>query len=101
MSFSRMKPLPKALILGSIIGAVVYGLTFVKFPEKKAAPAPVEVTAVPSEASAPPPAPVAVPTQPAPVAAAPAPAAGEPPSGLTPASGQDAGLNAVINAGKK
>jgi hypothetical protein len=99
MSFSRMKPLPKALALGAVVAILIGGGNFAlglmpKKPVEVAAPA-VEVTTVPSEASAPPVA------QTAPVAVAPAPAAGEQPSGLVPASGQDAGLNAVINAGKK
>ena len=93
-----MKPLPKALILCVIIFAPI--AAYVKFAPQKPPAAPVveavAPTAVPAEAAAP-----AAPA-PAPVAVAPAaPAPAAPPSGLTPAGGQDAGLNAVLNAGKK
>lgn len=90
MNISRMKPLPKSIIIGVGVAAVVFGLShLVKSKEAAPAPAPAaEVTAVPAEA--------------APVAEAPAP---------TPAPGaeaaptmkpaEDVGLDAVIKAGKK
>lgn len=95
MSFSRMKPLPKILIIGSSVAALVYGLSFIKLPEKKAVAAPVEVTTVPSEASASATPAVAATSAPAPVAEVPT------PSTLKPAGGSDAGLDAVLKAGQK
>jgi hypothetical protein len=100
MSFSRMKPLPKFLILGSIVGGLGFGIHLFlesrpKAPVTEALK--VETTTVPAEgtpaaaqaAEAAKPAPA-----PAPVAdAAPAPA-------LTPATPSDAGLANVLGSKK-
>jgi hypothetical protein len=100
MSFSRMKPLPKFLIIALGVGAVVYGASFVigklpaKAPETKAEP--VVTTTVPAE-SATPAASVSTPAAP-PVAAAPAPA---PAPVLQPATPSDAGLANVLGSTKK
>lgn len=98
--FKNMKPLPKALLIAIIVGAPI--AAYVKFaPSKPAAPvvSPIAPVAVPAEAASP----VASVQAEAPVApavpAAPAPVSQ--PSGLTPASGQDAGIAAVLKAGKK
>lgn len=51
--FSRMKPLPKALIIAAIVGAAIYGASFIKFPEKKPeaqAVTPTVVTPAPEKA---------------------------------------------------
>lgn len=96
MAFLKgMKPLPKALILGSPIALAVWAyIQFGPKPTPTAAPVvqatPVAVPAESTQASAP------VPTAPVP----PTPVA-EAPSGLTPAGGQDAGLANVLKAGKK
>ncbi len=98
MSFSRMKPLPKFMIIAVGVAAVVYAASFVigklpqKAPEVKVDP--VATTAVPPEtAQTPAPAPSA---QPAPVPAAPV---AEAPA-LQPAPANDAGLANVLG-GKK
>ena len=94
---TRMKLLPKIVLVGGVLAAVGYGLTFVKFPKKAEVPV-AAVTAVPTESAvvAPPVAQAAAPDlPPAPVAQAPV------DNGLTPAGGQDAGLASVLKAGKK
>lgn len=99
MSFSRMKPLPKFLIIAVGVGAVVFAASFVigklpqKAPEVKADP--VVTTTVPAEtAQTPAPAPSTTPApQPAPAPVAEAPA-------LQPAPANDAGLANVLG-GKK
>jgi hypothetical protein len=107
MSFSRMKPVPKFLILGSLVAVLGYGvhLWMQSGPKTPVAEAlKVETTTVPAEGT-----PQAVQQAEAakaqlapPAAIAPAPAAPTTPApGLTPAGGQDAGLDAVLKAGKK
>jgi len=110
MSFSRMKPLPKAIILLAIVAVVGYGVKFgLDSMPKKPPPEVATTTPVPAEGAAPPP--VAAPpatalqnansavqaaTQAAQAAPAPAPAPAAPAQGLTPAGGHDAGLANVF-----
>ena len=95
MSFSRMKPLPKFMIIAVGVAAVVYGASFVigKLPQEapEVKPDPVVTTTVPAETAQPAaPAPSAQPV-PAPVSEAPV---------LQPATPTDAGLANVLG-GKK
>jgi len=107
MSFSRMKPLPKAIILLAIVGAVGYGVKFgLDAMPKKPPPEVAVTTPVPAEGTAivAPPSTalqnansaVQAATQAAQAAPAPAPAAVAPAQGLTPAGGHDAGLANVF-----
>ena len=99
MSFSRMKPLPKAIILGIPVILIGLGVNYWldhRPPKPPVAEAlKVETTTVPAETAQP------APSTPAPVAAppTPAPATAAAPSGLTPAT-NDAGLDAVLRAKK-
>ncbi len=102
MSFSRMKPLPKFLIIAVGVAGVVWAASFVmskmpaKAPEVKADP--VTTTSVPAESAQPAPAPSAAQPAPPPVATAPAPEPSAP--ALQPAPSNDAGLANVLG-GKK
>lgn len=108
MSFSRMKPLPKFLIIGAIVGGVGFGVSTWLSSRPKAPEVVKEApTQVPPEASAQGQAaveqakvaPTPTPQAPAPTAAAPAPAPAEgAPVGLTPA--RDAGLANVLGSKK-
>jgi len=93
MNFSRMKPLPKFLILGSIIGAIGFGIhTYIQSrPKAPVAEAlKVETTTVPAEGTpAATQAAEAVKAQPAPVAPQPAPVP-------MPALANDAGLGNLL-----
>lgn len=104
MSFSRMKPLPKFLILAAIVGGLGYGAhMYIKSRPQSPVAQAIEPTPVPAEGT--PAADAAVQAAqapaPTPVAAAPAADPAPAPSGLTPAGGQDAGMAAVLGAGKK
>ena len=104
MSFSRMKPLPKFLIIGALVGGVVFGFS-TWWSSRPPAPVVVKeaVVQVPAETSAQ--GQAAVEQAKAPVVAAPppvqaptpAPAVGAP-AGLTPA--RDAGLANVLGSKK-
>lgn len=106
MSFSRLKPLPKALIIGAIVAiigtAANYGLKLM--PKKAPVPeAPVvEVTPVPAEQPVAP-APVApvAPVAQTPKQAAEAAVQAAQQAVPQPAPAHDAGLSAVLGAGKK
>lgn len=94
--FRNLKPLPKLiLIAGPIILSVWAYSTFAPKPVEQPAQKPAPVVVVPAEASLPPPAASA-----APVIEAPAAPSTEAPV-LQPAGGSDAGLAAVLKAGKK
>ena len=97
MSFSRMKPLPKALIIGAFVAGLVYaGVKLMPEPKPAVPAAPVETVSTPAQ-----PAPVSPPSAPAitpPVAAVPVPAAPAPT--LQPAPTNDAGLANVLGTKK-
>ena len=103
----KLKPLPKLILIVAVVAAAGFGISTALKSQKpavdpNAAPAPA-VTVVAPPTNNPATTPAASPSTPAPVAAAPAPAPApvEQPSGLKPAGGQDAGLDAVLRAGKK
>jgi hypothetical protein len=96
MSFSRMKPLPKALLLAALVGGAVFAYkTFVPSTPKAVEPPPVAAVQVPAESAQP--VPVAtVRSTSTPVAEPPAAQA----PALTPAPA-NAGLDALLGSGKK
>lgn len=94
----KLKPVPRGLLIIAIVGAIGFGLTKVDFSKFKKADAPVATEVAPTPVTAPTPDQSA----PAPTAeAAPAPAPTDAPSTLTPANSNNAGLDAVLRAGKK
>lgn len=99
MSFSRMKPIPKFLIIAGATAAVVFGVSVVveKVPAltaKKGAPPPAVATPVPAESA----------SQPI-VVTAPPPNQATPPVPETPvvqpSTASDAGLANVLGSTKK
>ena len=88
--FAGMKPVPKALILGVIIALPIWAYTQLTPKSEPVVEAPVQITVVPAEGDA-----VKRAAELAVQAATPAP---EPAPSVT--SG-DAGLKALLNAGKK
>lgn len=92
MSFSRMKPLPKMIIILGAVAAIVYGAKIgMQFLPKEQPKQEVEAIKVQVENVSTP-----VDVQPKASQPAPAPAPAEPAPALTPAAPQDAGVANVL-----